>query len=85
MLCPEVREECSIAAAATPTRTAGLVHWGLCGAWRAELTDSRVGLRGLGRDGAAVVRGGAGAVGRAAARAHRAASCGSSSPLAPHP
>eukprot|EP00961_Rhodomonas_salina_P255562 3453880-Rhodomonas_salina.1 len=67
MLCPEVREECSIAA--THARTAGLVHWELCGAWRAELTDSRVGfkLRGLGRDCAAVVRGGAGAVGGAAA------------------
>eukprot|EP00961_Rhodomonas_salina_P195550 2640121-Rhodomonas_salina.1 len=83
MLCPEVREECSIAA--TPARTAGLVHWGLCGEWRVELTDSCIGLRGLSRDCATVVQGGAGAVGRAAARAHRAASGGSSSPLAPHP
>eukprot|EP00961_Rhodomonas_salina_P061015 819402-Rhodomonas_salina.1 len=83
MLCPEVREECSIAA--TPARTAGLMHWGLCGAWRAELTDSRVGLRGLSRDSATVVLGGAGAVSEAAARAHRAASGGACSPLPPHP
>eukprot|EP00961_Rhodomonas_salina_P190568 2571242-Rhodomonas_salina.1 len=83
MLCPEVREECSIAA--TPTRTVGLMHWGLCGEWRAELTDSSVGLRGLCRDCAAVVQGGAGAVGGAAERAHRAVRGGSSSPLAPHP